>query len=186
MIAALLIFAVVVATQNASLHRAIRPRIALQFGPKDEDCVYITIFGGTRGRMFRVRVLANETTTCSGHLIDISREGMQLNAAGSVSLTFSPAEEDDALNKRVVKGVPAYLDIGFVLEGDDHFQPATRFKDGRRFVPNEISDVFTELGDYQLGIVVVGAVGKPQQIDLLLHNTGDWVTADIEQWHAAS
>jgi hypothetical protein len=173
----------------AEIKAGIRRRLWLSFSTDDDGCVrpnqriLLPISANeampTTVTYYRVRVDATSmraTDGCSGHLSDISKDGVPIMKGESVPLAFA-GDAKDALAKRVYPGVPEYLNF-LMISASNHVVPSAYKGMGHGGVP--WVDLFKQPGEYRFRIVVT-AVQMTSTIEIALTWTGDHKTAEIRK-----
>jgi hypothetical protein len=134
---------------------------------------------------FRIVVNAAEKSqlikNCTGFLTRIEKDRKPKWGGNNAQLAFAQAEEPDALSKTIRYPVAEYLDVLAVTDRNEVF-PGTKPTIGLRlwpFVPS-MDEIFSELGDYLLKVVITGDSVVPPITTLLKFRwTGDWQTAAL-------
>jgi len=127
-------------------------------------------------RFLRVAVFTDSpcVTGCKGFLTRIDSAGEKRWGGESAQLTFAPGEDDDALSKTIYTKVPAFLDVlAITSAGDIH--ACTK---GRQwlYLPR-LHEIFSEVGDYVLTVVVTGDAISSQTSFLRFNWTKNWQTS---------
>ncbi len=126
---------------------------------------------------FRIVVSTNYSegvTNCKGRISKVFNDnGVQLNST-SIEIPFAPGESVDAFNKRIIEGLPEYLDILYITDENVIRSP---IKKETYF--EEIGQLINAKGIYYLQIIVDGHKIRPSHIVLKFDWTGDWETAGI-------
>lgn len=182
-----------VATNVAAISLAIvfalglMPKVKLEFEETDPRCVVAVKYpNGAAVRFFRLRVsyLGVGTAFCYANLASVEKDGRDANLPEPVPLTFAPAEDGKhALRKRLGDGIPANLDVAYVVE-TGRFLPATEFdpEKGGRVVPDWATGFFDVPGEYKLRVVVSADELASEHLDLIAHVTGAYDTTTVEAY----
>lgn len=143
-----------------------------------EGCVTTGMWRGPAGagmpvRFLRVAVATDSAcvTGCKGFLTRIDSAGQKRWGGESAQLTFAPGEDEDALSKTIYTKVPAFLDVlAITSDGDIHV--CTK---GRQwlYLPR-LHEIFSEVGDYVLTVVLTGDGISSQTSFLRFNWTKNW------------
>ncbi len=158
-----------------------KSKLKIECGPNIEGCVATAMWRDPAGAAMPVRFLriavftdSPSITGCKGFLTRIESGGKKRWGGESAPLTFAPGEADDALLKTIYSKVPAFLDVLAVTSaGDIHV--CTK---GRQwlYLPG-LHQIFSEVGDYVVTVVVTGDGISSETSFLRFNWTGNWQTS---------
>jgi hypothetical protein len=127
-------------------------------------------------RFLRVAVFTDSpsVTGCKGFLTRIDSASEKRWGGESAQLTFAPGEDDDALSKTIYAKVPAFLDVlAITSAGDIHVCTKGR----QWFYLPRLHEIFSEVGNYVLTVVVTGDEISSQTSFLRFNWTQNWQTS---------
>ncbi len=156
-----------------------QPKLILTFDPNDiNGCVLFAPSGNPSIKNFRLKVELNageKAVQCRGFLISIS--GTRGLNAEPMTLTFTPAEDNESTNKTIDGGIPAFLDI-ITISNENLIRPHTKdFAYPGHFDPVSF---FSNIGFYIFEITIRYGESSSQTCKLKLNWLGDWKTAEME------
>lgn len=138
-----------------------------------------------RGTYYRLRAetlnVIGPIEHCEANLISvIFNEEEQLSGA-KIFITFCPAEEMDARDKRMLPGIIYNIDF-LLIDDNDHIHiPSKNFLIASS-LEDKIRNMFDKHGDYILTIEVASAMAPIEKQRILLKGSGDRDTAQITEY----
>lgn len=150
------------------------PRVSCRFDPSIPGCVRtvhdrpFAVFSlgqssapppSTETKFYRIEVRANgaRIERCRGALVEVLRGDDVVASGESIPLAFATFSGSIGEEASIEDGVPAYLNVIQVVEGDF---PAIVAKGWPKSMGHP-SDIFAEAGDYRLRVIISTDAGGP-------------------------
>jgi hypothetical protein len=113
---------------------------------------------------------------CTGVVISIINKSKNELLGDNLKVPFSPSEDEDAFRKEIKNKIPEYLDILVITEKNKIKSPPHR---GSHLTAINLDEIFDEIGEYVLTVVVAGSMPRSEEIKLKFNWTGNWQTAEL-------
>ncbi len=157
---------------------AARPKIRLEFDPKNSGCAHKTLLGDTNNALFirALPICESSVTNCVGYLRGVFKLSNDKWEATEFDerLDLTWANRGNANPITIQNGVPQYLDI-FCIPENNIFWPCT----ASGTIPTRAKNVFNANDTFRIDIGVMGD-GGAASISLKMKLGSTWDTPKLE------
>ena len=152
-------------------------KLSIACDPTVEGCIKLNRWEAGPVNFLRISVKTDSVepiTNCKAFLTRIEKNEEKKWGDHSPQLTFSEGEDPDALAKTVYNKVPAFIDV-LALTSWGEIRPGTKNRIWP-FMPR-MHEIFSEVGDYVLTVVITGDGAEPITALLKFNWTRNWQTS---------
>jgi hypothetical protein len=152
-------------------------KLSIACDPTVEGCIKLNRWEAGPVNFLRISIKTDSVepvTNCKAFLTRIEKNEEKKWGDHSPQLTFSEGEDPDALAKTVYNKVPAFIDV-LALTSWGEIRPGTKNRIWP-FMPR-MHEIFSEVGDYVLTVVITGDGAEPITALLKFNWTRNWQTS---------